>query len=126
MRTPAAVSFGAQPLLIALADLLQDAAHTIEIGDLPAHLSQLIGMYRKLTGFAAWVIYVQNPLVMAFAADAGGAGDGRRMKGAAFEQRATQQVIEGREFGEEPAAGLFLRHLYRCYTNCTIEARHIL
>jgi hypothetical protein len=86
MRAPATVSFGAQPLLIALADLFQDAAHTIEVADLPPYLSQLLGMHRKLTSFAAWIIYVQNPLVMAFAADAGGAGDARRMKRAAFEQ----------------------------------------
>jgi hypothetical protein len=87
MGAPAAVSFGAQALLVALADLFQNAAYTSEVGDLPAHLSQLIGMNGKLTGFTAGIIYIQHPLAMAFAAGAGGAGDAGGMEGMAFELR---------------------------------------
>jgi hypothetical protein len=56
MGTPAALSFGTQALLVALADLFQHVAHTIEVRDLPAHLSQLIGMDAKLTGFTTGII----------------------------------------------------------------------
>src|ERR1700685_1320484 len=127
MGAPAAVSFGAQALLVALADLFQNAAHTSEVGDLPAHLSQLIGTDRKLTGFAAGIIYIQHPLAMALAAGAGGAADAGRMEGTAFEQRAAQQVIEGRQLGEkllEGAPACDLLHLYRCYIKVTIESIH--
>jgi hypothetical protein len=127
MDTPAAISFGAQALLVALTDPFQNAAHTSEVGDLPAHLSQLIGMDSKLTGLTAGIIYIQHPLGMAFAGGAGGAGDARGMESTAFEQRATQQVIEGRELGEkllegEPVGAL--RHLYRCYTTIAIQSIH--
>jgi hypothetical protein len=127
MGTPAAVSFGAQALLVALADLFQDVAHTIEVGDLPAHLSQLIGMDGKLTGFAAGIIYIQHPLAMTFAAGAGGARDAGGMEGMAFEQRATQQVIEGRELAEKLLEGepvRTLRHLHRCYIQTAIQSIH--
>jgi hypothetical protein len=86
MGTPAAVSFGTQALLVALADLFQNVAHTIEGRDLP-HLSQLIGMDGKLTGFTTGIIYIQHPLAMALAAGAGGAGDAGGMEGMAFELR---------------------------------------
>ena len=127
MGTPAAVSFGAQALLVALTDLFQNAAHTIEVGDLPAHLSKLIGMDGKLTGLAAGIIHIQHPLAMAAAAGAGGAGDAGRMEGIAFEQRATQQIIEGRQFGNQLLEGVpacHLRDLYRCYTKIAIESIH--
>jgi len=38
MGAPEALSFGTQAHLVALAELFQDAAHPIEIGDLSAHL----------------------------------------------------------------------------------------
>jgi hypothetical protein len=74
MRAPQAVSLLAQRWLIDLADLLQDLTHAIQ-RDLPAHPDHLLGMERNLTIFSAGVIYIQDPLVMAFAAGAGGAGN---------------------------------------------------
>jgi hypothetical protein len=79
-RTPETISLLAQLLLIAIADLLQNLAHPIQVGDLTAHLVNLIGVKRNLAGFSAWIIYVQDPLVMAFAAGAGCAGDPGGMK----------------------------------------------
>jgi hypothetical protein len=51
MPAPLPLSFFAQALLIDLTDLLQDLAHTVQIGDLPSHLGDLIGMQSDLTGF---------------------------------------------------------------------------
>jgi hypothetical protein len=89
MPAPQPFSFFAQAVLINLTDLLENLAHTIQIGDLPAHLNQLIGMESNLTGLSARIVHVQDPLAMAFAASAGGAGDARGMKGVTFEQGAT-------------------------------------
>lgn len=74
----------AQLLLVDVADLLQGLAHAIQVGDLPAHLGHLIGMQRNLPGLRTRIIHVQDPLMMAFAAGASGAGDARRMKGMPF------------------------------------------
>jgi hypothetical protein len=90
MRAPEEISLMAQPLLIGLADPLQNLPHAIQIRDLPAHLGNLIGMKGDLTGFSAGIIHIQDPLVMAFAAGTGGAGDTRGMKGVTFEQGAAQ------------------------------------
>jgi hypothetical protein len=91
----------AQLLLIALADLLQNLAHPIQVGDLAAHPVNLIGVKRNLAGFSAWIIYVEDPPVMAFAAGAGRAGDPGGMKGMPFEQGAAEQVMEGRKLGHQ-------------------------
>ena len=123
MRAPQAISLLAQLLLIDLADLLQNLAQAIQVGDLSAHLDKLIGMEGDLTGFGAGIIHIQDPLVMAFATGAGGAGDICGMKGVTFEQRAAQQIVKRRELGEQLASGtrmrraLFTSHLYRCYTS---------
>jgi hypothetical protein len=106
-------------MLIDLADLFQDVPHAIQIGDLPTDSGKLIGMKGDLAVLAAGIIHVQDPLEMTLTAGAGGAGNAGGMKGAAFEQRAAQEVIESRQLIEEVlecAAGCSLRHLYRCYT----------
>jgi hypothetical protein len=126
MGPPLTVSLGPQAPLVVLADLLQDAAYPVEIGDLAAHLSQLIGMERNLPGFAAGIIHIQNPLAMAFAAGAGSTGDPGGVKGVTIEQGTAQQVREGREFGQdllEGSVGCFMNHLYRCYTIRAIPSR---
>lgn len=87
----------AQLLLIALADLLQNLAHSIQVGDLAAHLFNLIGVKRNLTGLSAGIVYVQDPSLMAFAAGAGRTGDPGGMKSMPFEQGTTEQVVEGRK-----------------------------
>ena len=109
----------AQLLLIALADLLQNLAHAIQIGDLPTHPGNLIGVKSNLTGFGAGIIHIEDPLVMAFATGAGGAGDSRGMKSMTFEHRAAQQVVQRRKLGYQFADSSFripfVCHLYRCY-----------
>src|SRR5579875_1227810 len=121
MCAPQAISLLPQLLLIALADLLQNLAHAIQICDLPTHLGNLIGMERDLTGFRAGIIHVQNPLAMAFATGAGSAGDRRGMKSMTFEHRAAQQVVQWRKLGDQFASGLSqagsVCHLYRCYSS---------
>jgi hypothetical protein len=101
MRAPKTLSLGAQALLIELANLFQNVPHAIQIGDLPADEGELIGMQGDLTVPAAGIIHIQNPLQMTLTAGAGGAGDAVRMKGAALEQGAAQQVIESRQLIEE-------------------------
>jgi hypothetical protein len=116
MRTPQALSLLTQLLLIGLADLLQNLAYAIQISDLATHLVNLIGMECDLTGLSARIIHIQDPLMMAFAAGAGCAGDSRGMKRMAFEQGAAQQVIEQWELGQQFAMGLLragaVWHLY--------------
>jgi len=85
MRAPEANTLQTQLLLIGLADLLQDLTRAIQVSDLSAHLGNLTGMERDLTGFGARIIHIQDPLVMAFAAGASGAGDSRRMESMTFE-----------------------------------------
>jgi hypothetical protein len=130
MRTPETLSFGAQALLIALADLFQNVPHAIEIGDLLADSRKLIGMKGDLTVPAAGIIHIQNPLEMTLTAGAGRAGDVGRMKGAAFEQGTTQNVIESRQLVEEPlewaADCCFAYHLYRRYTANFSSSIHFL
>ena len=79
--------------LIALADLLQNLANAIQVSNLAAHLADLIGVKRHLAGFGTGIVYVQDPLVMAFAAGAGRAGDPSRMKGVPFEQGAAEITV---------------------------------
>jgi len=86
MRTPESFSVRTQANLIALANPFQDAAQAGEIGDLPAHLRDLIGMQSDLTRLTARIIYIQNPLPMSFAASTAGAGDGRRMERVPFQE----------------------------------------
>jgi hypothetical protein len=134
MRTPEAISLLAQLLLIGFADPLQNLAHAVQVSDLSAHLGKLIGMEGNLAGLGAGIIHIQDPLAMALAASAGGTGDSGGMKRMPFEQRAAEQVVEGRELSDElaslPYIGL-LSHLYRCYTNIhklvnTFLAKHVL
>lgn len=109
--------------LIGLADLLQNLAYAVQVSDLPAHLRDLIGMEGNLTSFSAGIIHIQDPLVMAFAAGARGAGNTRGVKRVTFEQGTAQQIIKRREFADQFASRTcwlrccFLRHLYRCYRN---------
>jgi hypothetical protein len=112
----------AQELLVDFADLFQSPPHPVEVLQLLADLGDLGGMESDLTVLRARVVYVENPLEVAFAAGTGGAGDRRGMKGVAFEERATKDRIERRKSSQELAGYgcrlwlLFTSHLYRCYT----------
>jgi hypothetical protein len=77
-------------LLIGLADLLQNLSDAIQISDLPTHLVKLMGVKGNLTGLGARIIHIQDPLMMAFAAGAGCAGDTCWMKSMTFEHRTAQ------------------------------------
>lgn len=90
-----------QLLLITLADLLENLAHAIQVGDLAAHLVDLIGMQGNLAVLGAGIVHIKNPLMMAFAAGAGSAGDASRMKGVALQQGAAKHVVEGWELSNQ-------------------------
>src|SRR5262249_12112515 len=90
MRLPEAISLLTQLMLIALADLLDNLAHVIQVGDLTTHLVHLIGMECNLAGLGAGVVYIENPLVVAYAAGAGRAGDSGGVEGVPFKQGAAK------------------------------------
>lgn len=114
---PKEIPLPAQLLLVHLADLLQDLPRASQVCDLPARLGNLIGMEGDLTGFRARIIHIQDPLVMALTASAGGAGDSRWMKRTPFEHRAAKNVVERRKLRHQIANGLALVlspwHLHR-------------
>lgn len=118
-----------QLLLIALTDLLQNLPHAIQVGDLAAHLANLIRVKRNLAGLSAGIIYVQDPLAMAFATGAGCARDPGRVKGMPFEQGTAEQVVKGWELGHQLTGLLLIQlvsHLYRCYTYSPRSSIHFL
>jgi len=115
-----------QLLLVDFADLFEDPPQAVEIVQLAADLRNLRRMEANLASLAAGVVDVEDPLRMALALDAGGAGNRRGMEGMAFKERAAKDVVEGRKRSEElaePGRGLlpgcpFFRpgimcHLYR-------------
>jgi hypothetical protein len=105
---PKEIPLPPQLLLVHLADLLEDLPRAIQVRDLPACLGNLIGMEGDLTGFRARIIHIQDPLMMALTASAGGAGDSRRMKRTPFEHRAAKKIVERRKLREQCANGLVL------------------
>jgi hypothetical protein len=116
MCSPEALSLSTQAHLVGLTDPFQNAAHSIEIGNLPAHLGQLIRVEADLPGLTAGIIYIQNPLPMALAAGASRAEDSGGMESVAFQERAAQQIVQRWELTQELVpAGCSLNHLYRCY-----------
>jgi len=115
-----------QLLLVDFADPFEDPPQAVEVVQLAADLRNLRRMEANLASLAAGVVDVEDPLRMALALDAGGAGNRRGMEGVALKERATQDVVEGRKRSEElaePGRGLlpgcpffrpvFMCHLYR-------------
>ena len=75
-----------QQLLVDFADLLKQLAHAGEVIQLPPDRGDLRGMEADLASLGSGVVDVEDPLQMALALGAGGAGNRRRMEGVAFEE----------------------------------------
>jgi hypothetical protein len=101
VRAPQLVALLAQRFLVEFADLFEDLPHALEVLQLAAHVRDLFGMESDLAVLGAGIVDVENPLEMALAAGASGAGDRGGVEGMAFEERATQERIKRRKKGEE-------------------------
>lgn len=64
-------------------------------------LRDLGRMEADLSVLGAWVVDVEYPLEVTFAAGTGGAGDRGGMKGVTFEERSAKDGIESRKTGQK-------------------------